>query len=423
MVVLLPVHKECNQRSGAISHNTYPYGPNLDLPFQSMRKMCESARETRATNRLTLVTGRTAHRPSYVRVISCVLAVAVLVVAGCHRTGLTREDGSLLARGAPTTYASEIPCDTCPLFRYVLNLYPDSTFRWRTNAGNPAAPYPPLSHVDRGKWRVAKDQNLLMLEGEQEGTRALAILTSRRLETRAPDGSPTTWALSYLLTRQDTLDSFRVPFTIEGGFTFNDDGSGTFTNCLTREQSLVKKGPHLDSLRLTQMSRDIPAGRSMKVWGHGYFVPVPRPTIGLDTLFTADIKSDSWQNGCREIYPRLTFGGVEWRLYRIGSQSIEPSNPTVPTMVADTVERTITFHVNGCRGTAMIENLRNPWPSMRISVVDRSGQCEAPARQMADSVARALERTRRTQIHDDILMLIGEGGIPGRALGVKRVSH
>jgi hypothetical protein len=327
-----------------------------------------------------------------------------------------------VARGRPTTYASEVPCDTCPLFRYVLNLYPDSTFRWRTNAGNPV-PYPSLSHVDRGRWHVAQDHSLLILEGEQEGTRALAILTSRRLETRAPDGGPTTWALSYLLTRQDTLDSFRVPFTIEGGFRFNDNGSGTFTNCFTREESLVQKGPHVDSLRLTQTSRGIPPGRSMKVLGHGYFVPVPRPTIGSDTLIIADIKSDSWQNGCTEIYPRLTFGGVEWRLYRIGGQSIEPGNPNIPMIVADTLERTITFHVNGCKGTAAIEYLRNPWPSMRISVVDRSGQCEASARQMADSVGGALERTRRTQIQDDILLLIGEGGTAGRAVGVKRVSR
>ena len=331
--------------------------------------------------------------------VLCLVALLAACAAGIVLPGVP----PLHYGNVPTTYASEVPCDTCPLFHYVLNLYPDSTFHWRSSTGN-GKTVPISAYVDYGRWAVSPGENLLKLQAENDGQlRSLAILSSKRLETRAPDGSPTTWALSYLLTRQNRLDRFEVPFSIDGALSFSENGSAVFTNCFPRRTSAVKPTPVLDSIRTVVKGMRIPRGRSVQVSSSGYFFPVPKSHDLPDSLLITAAREIGYQNGCREVYPYPRLGSVVWKLYELAGQSVEDDVPL--EMSVDTVEKSLSLTSGDCRATGRYRNepVRLIWfQPYGIDIADR---CGAEDRARLRLLAEVVADSRNYAIRSDLLLL------------------
>ena len=330
---------------------------------------------------------------------SCLIVFTGACVYRATLTGV----GPLYYGNVPTTYASEVPCDTCPLFHYVLNLYPDSTFQWRTSTGN-GKTVPISAYVDYGRWSVSAADNLLKLYAENDGQqRSLSILTSRRLETRAPDGSPTTWALSYLLTRQKRLDRFEVPYSVSGAISLGGDGTANFTNCFPRRNSGVAGTPSLDSIRARVRRMHLPRGRSVHVSVSGFFFPVPRNPDIPDSLVITAVRDVGYQDGCREIYPHPELGSVVWKLYELSGKSVEDSGTV--EMTVDTVEKSLSLRSAGCgaAGRYREDGAHLIWFQAYDVVIDEACMLEAGGRlrRLIDVMALS----RNYAIYGDLLAL------------------
>ena len=322
---------------------------------------------------------------------------------GCVASSALPGFAPLYYRNVPTTYASEVPCDTCPLFHYVLNLYPDSTFHWRTSTGN-GKTVPVSAYVDYGRWSVSTSENLLKLYAENDGQqRSLSILSSQRLETRAPDGSPTTWALSYLLTRQRRLDAFDVPFSISGAISFGDDGSALFTNCFPRRSSGVRETSSLDSIRSRVKRMHLPRGRSVHVSVSGFFFPVPKSRDVPDSLAITAVGDVGYQNGCREIYPQPRIGSVVWKLFELSNQSVEDSISV--EMSVDTVEKSLSLRSVACNAAGRYREDRPHliWFQAYDVVLDEG--CGWEARGRLERLVNVMTLSKNYAIHADLLVL------------------
>jgi hypothetical protein len=339
-------------------------------------------------------------------------------IAGCAgrsaREGIPSEGiPPLHYTGRPTTFASEPLCDTCPDFQFALNLYPDSTFLWRKAINNRS--WAPLTgHVDRGRWRVSKPDNLLIIEGEQWGTQAFAILSSQRLETRAPDGAPTTWALSYLLTRQKMLDRFAVPHELDGALSFRPDGSVTFTSCLYQTTSAVAPASLVDSIRTVYRRQRLPAGRPMSVGLAGHYAPEPRVGTNPDTLVIQWMRVFSWDNGCRQVYPPPRLGTAFWNLYELFGEQLDPDADPRVRLDVDTVEMSLAFSAGKCRGAGRYQVDPRLIMAFRPVEIELTKPCDGRDKQIAELFSKALMLTRVERIQSDILLLSDFGATIAR---------
>jgi len=327
----------------------------------------------------------------------------IVFTGGCVARAALTGVAPLYYGDVPTTYASEVPCDTCPLFHYVLNLYPDSTFHWRSSTGN-GKTVPISAYVDYGRWSVSTSDNLLKLYAENDGQqRSLSILSSQRLETRAPDGSPTTWALSYLLTRQKRLDPFDVPFSISGAISLGDDGRALFTNCFPRRSSGVRETSSLDSIRSRVKRMHLPRGRSVHVSVSGFFFPVPKSPDVPDSLAITAVADVGYQDGCREIYPQPKIGSVVWKLYELWNKSVEDS--IFVEMSVDTVEKSLSLRSDGCRAAGRYREDRPHliWFQAYEVVIDEG--CGRDARSRLESLVSVMSVSKNYAIRADLLFL------------------
>lgn len=349
----------------------------------------------------------------------------VTFTIGCSHAPQKLIDPPLDLRGRATTFASAMPCDTCPLFQFVLNLYPDSTYQWRKWAGSPA-PHPDLSRVDHGRWRVSRTDNLLKLDGADEGEQALAILSSQLLETRAPDGSPTTWALSYGLNRQPSLDPFRVPFGIEGLIHFGSEVS-TFTDCATKRKSIIAPTARLAQFRKAYLNQGLPPGRSLRVNIIGFYAPVPRLPGHPDTLFIDSVGSSSrgdqgfaWGNECFDPYPPFLLGGTRWRLYELLGQAVT-SDRIAAVFTVDTLESSFAVSIGCARVVGLYDRRRASSPYFRPTEVetDRPG-CNPAQNEASKALEKALAGAVHFRIVADILLLTDGDSIVARFVAAGR---
>lgn len=101
--------------------------------------------------------------------------VATCLLLSCEAR---RETDKIVA--APSTYTGTLPCAGCPGLRLTLDLRPDGTYQL-SRTYLQAEHGRDRSFVHQGRWSLARDQPMLILDGGPVELRRLAVEGPRTL--------------------------------------------------------------------------------------------------------------------------------------------------------------------------------------------------------------------------------------------------
>jgi copper homeostasis protein (lipoprotein) len=101
--------------------------------------------------------------------------VATCLLLACEAR---RETDKIIV--APSTYTGTLPCAGCPGLRLTLALRPDGTYQLRQTYLE-AEQGRDRSFVHQGRWSLARDEPMLILDGGPEELRQLAVEGPRTL--------------------------------------------------------------------------------------------------------------------------------------------------------------------------------------------------------------------------------------------------
>ena len=132
----------------------------------------------------------------------------------------------------PASFTGDLPCADCPAIRYLLNLFPDSSFFLRmTYVGRNEVK--PLDDV--GRWELSADGSTLTLNGGKESAERFAVKSSTILRKLDLQGREIESKFNYDLRRTSAMERIEPRLTMRGMFRYMADAA-MITECQTGQR-------------------------------------------------------------------------------------------------------------------------------------------------------------------------------------------
>lgn len=223
----------------------------------------------------------------------------------------------------PASFTGTLPCADCPGIDWQVDLLDDGSFQLRQTYQERA---PGNVHDAIGRWAIGSDRQRLILVGSQEQPFILEILDADTLRLMDQEGRPIESGLPYELARAQ-VPPLEPELTMSGMYSYLAD-AGSFAECLTGRRLPVATVADNAALERAYLEARAEPGAPLLAVVEGRIAALP-PMEGAGTVPQLEplafIRLEPGAT-CDAPFTEAPLEGTEWRLTRLGDQSIRPDD-------------------------------------------------------------------------------------------------